>query len=159
MQKGCSRRNWMIPPTCRRCIVGQIGRWTGTGVFFVQSTLCMPAAGAHASNDVNRNEMQMMLHRHTQNGRFNFPSVLTLVMHAHVISHCLDGQRWDLQIMYQFSGDMVPSVHPSIKLTMLIPLTLDVLIALPKSKVIHSWYKGWRTDSINLHICASRAAI
>ena len=54
---------------------GTDGRWTGTGVSFVQSTLCMPVAGAHASNDVNRNEMQMMLHRHTQIGRSNFPKV------------------------------------------------------------------------------------
>lgn len=35
----------------------------------------MPVVGAHASNDVNRNEMQMMLHRHTQNGRSDSPKV------------------------------------------------------------------------------------
>lgn len=44
-------------------------------VFGFLSTLCMPVAGAHASNDVNRNEMQMMLHRHTQNGRSDSPKV------------------------------------------------------------------------------------
>ena len=58
-------------PTLHR---GTDGRRTGTGILFL-STLCMPVAGAHASNDVNRNEMQMMLHRHTRNGRSNFPSV------------------------------------------------------------------------------------
>ena len=57
-------------PTLHR---GTDGRRTGTGILFL-STLCMPVAGAHASNDVNRNEMQMMLHRHTQNGRSNFLS-------------------------------------------------------------------------------------